>query len=371
MADSPGSPLSSHGSSEFTEDVKFEDGDASIDPFATVPAAKRQRTGLSSYRSTPQLEVFDGEISSDTSGSAPSSPVAAPALVMDDDNTEQVTICRWRKCEAGDLKNTDALVQHIREEHIDNLNTKIKKYMCEWDGCSRQDNPITTAYALKSHMRGHTREKPFYCALPGEQLLSICCLRLMLSSIECDKFFNRSDALTKHLRTVHETETLRQADPPPRINPPASSKPQKLKLTFKKGHASENGLEGDEDTIPEDGDGVFSYPTDIKFTEEEQAMSPDQLFKLLRRQIYWSEQEGERLKKECTDLEAVLKKEWLSKELVLANVIEAELASGLEGSRTTEDLNVAEMVSALLPTEMLPLSGETPWYRQPRSDSGT
>lgn len=41
-------------------------------------------------------------------------------------------------------------------------------------------------------MRSHTGEKPFYCTVP-----------------ECDRNFTRSDALSKHLRTVHETEMFK------------------------------------------------------------------------------------------------------------------------------------------------------------------
>ena len=171
MADSPGSPLSSHGSSEFTEDVKYEDHDASIDPYANVPAAKRQKTGYSSYRSTPQRdEVFDDDISEDTDGGVPNSPVAPPMMVQEEDTVEQVSVCKWKGCEVGDLKNLDLLVQHLRAEHIEGsgaLGQKGKRYVCEWENCPRQDAAPTTAYAMRSHMRSHTREKPFLCAVPG------------------------------------------------------------------------------------------------------------------------------------------------------------------------------------------------------------
>lgn len=175
MADSPGSPLSSHSSSEFTEDVKFEDREASLDidhSYAGMPPSKRQKTGASSYRSTPQYDAQeDGDISSDTSGSAPNSPVAGAAYVQDDEPSEQVTVCRWRNCPAGDLGNMDNLVDHIKDVHIDHHSGRAqKKFVCEWEGCSRIDIQGTSAYALRSHMRSHTREKPFFCALPGEFL---------------------------------------------------------------------------------------------------------------------------------------------------------------------------------------------------------
>ena len=177
MADSPGSPLSSHASSEFTEDVRLDEREASIDdtlPDAVdarlMPPAKRQKLGAYSYRSTPvsQLEIQqeDLEISSDTSGDVPNSPQTGPAYMTDDEPMhEQVTVCRWRNCPAGDLPNMDTLVNHIHNDHI---GQRQKKYSCEWEGCARIDAIHASGYALRAHMRSHTREKPFYCALPGK-----------------------------------------------------------------------------------------------------------------------------------------------------------------------------------------------------------
>jgi len=173
MADSPGSPLSSHASSEFTEDVKTEDREQSFDGLLDqeshlMPPAKRQKLGASSYQSTPlsQLELLqeDDDISSDTSGDVPNSPATGQAYTADDDHGEQVTVCKWRNCPVGDTGDMDALVQHIHDDHI---GIRQKRYACEWEGCSRIDANHASGYALKAHMRSHTREKPFYCALPG------------------------------------------------------------------------------------------------------------------------------------------------------------------------------------------------------------
>ena len=90
----------------------------------------------------------------------------------------------------------DNLVNHINEAHIE---PKQKKYTCEWETCNRKSASHASAYALRAHMRSHTKEKPFMCQLP-----------------ECDRSFTRSDALAKHMRTVHETEALRPSDPVPR-----------------------------------------------------------------------------------------------------------------------------------------------------------
>jgi hypothetical protein len=58
----------------------------------------------------------------------------------------------------------DRLVEHIHNDHIE---SRQKKYTCEWVGCPRKSMPHASGYALKAHMRSHTREKPFYCYLPG------------------------------------------------------------------------------------------------------------------------------------------------------------------------------------------------------------
>lgn len=177
MADSPSaSPLSSHASSEFADDVKTEEREPSLDALPDhadtllMPPAKRQRTGAFSHRSTP-LSHYDpredpGDISSDTLGDVPGSPPGEKLSQMpDDDSVEQVTICKWFNCPAGDLLNMDVLVQHIHDDHI---GTRQKKYVCEWEGCPRLNMNHASGYALKAHMRSHTREKPFYCALPGK-----------------------------------------------------------------------------------------------------------------------------------------------------------------------------------------------------------
>lgn len=94
--------------------------------------------------------------------------VGALGNSQDDDytgqSTDQVTVCRWDGCPVGDLKNMDGLVQHLHFEHI---GSRQKRYSCEWSDCSRKGQTHASAYALRAHMRSHTREKPFYCTLPG------------------------------------------------------------------------------------------------------------------------------------------------------------------------------------------------------------
>ena len=151
-----------------SEDGHDTEEDTSIRP------SKRQKTDGGSAASSavipePEADVpgpdpLEGlsDVSSDTSSDIPSSPISA-CLDLEDFQ-EQVTVCEWDGCDAGDQKNMDKLVEHIHNSHIE---SRQKKYTCEWMSCSRKGLPHASGYALKAHMRSHTREKPFYCYLPG------------------------------------------------------------------------------------------------------------------------------------------------------------------------------------------------------------
>lgn len=165
----PESPLSSVGSSEPFE----EDGHDYEEP--PLRPSKRQKVEAASTTSSavapgPEPEALDAapldgmsDVSSDTSGEIPSSPFNA--RLDEEDFQDQVTECDWDGCPAGDLGNMDKLVEHIHNSHIE---SRQKKYTCEWMTCTRKGLPHASGYALKAHMRSHTREKPFYCYLPGE-----------------------------------------------------------------------------------------------------------------------------------------------------------------------------------------------------------
>lgn len=156
------------------------DYDSPVPDEPALPPSKRQKLGDDSRASSavhvepehtePEPE-FDGDISSDTSDDVPNSPINAK--LDEEEFQEQVTVCAWDGCEAGDMGNMDKLVEHIHNDHIE---SRQKKYTCEWIGCPRKSMPHASGYALKAHMRSHTREKPFYCYLPG---LSSQCYRFI------------------------------------------------------------------------------------------------------------------------------------------------------------------------------------------------
>lgn len=160
-------------SDEPPDDDARDDGDDDDEDAASLRPSKRQKVEAASTASSavvpdaepePEPDALEGmsNLSSDTSGDIPSSLVNA--RLDDEDFQEQVSTCDWDGCPAGDLGNMDRLVEHIHNLHIEN---RQKKYTCEWKSCNRKGLPHASGYALKAHMRSHTREKPFYCYLPG------------------------------------------------------------------------------------------------------------------------------------------------------------------------------------------------------------
>jgi hypothetical protein len=154
--------------SDISSGEDFDDESHHIDDH--LPPAKRQKLGgegstTSSAVPPADPDPLDGlsDISSDTEGDIPSSPINA--RLEEDDYQEQVSACLWEGCDAGDMGTMDRLVEHIHNDHIEG---KQKRYTCEWVGCQRKSLAHASGYALKAHMRSHTREKPFYCYLPGK-----------------------------------------------------------------------------------------------------------------------------------------------------------------------------------------------------------
>lgn len=175
------------------------------------------------------------------------------------------------------------------------------------------------------------------------------------------------------MRTVHETEALRPSDPVPRNHSSAPSKPQRLKLIVNPKPLPDSSASIDDDatiytsnspeleSIRPAPSHPFAYPADIHFTAEEASMRPDRLFALLRRRVHWAEDDAVKLREELEALEVKRKEEWQAKELVLANVMEAELANAFRDGGA--DIESVLALKEDLPHPMLPIEGQTPWYR--------
>ncbi|KAH6898430.1 hypothetical protein B0T10DRAFT_108015 [Thelonectria olida] len=306
----PESPLSSMDESEPYEEEAHEEED-------TTRPLKRQRVDAGSTTSSavvpdaepetvPEPDPLEGmsDVSSDTSGDIPSSPINA--RLDEEDFQDQVTVCDWDGCPAGDQGNMDKLVEHIHNSHIEN---RQKKYTCEWRSCNRKGLPHASGYALKAHMRSHTREKPFYCYLP-----------------ECDRSFTRSDALAKHMRTVHETEALRPSDPVPKSMQSGPVKGSKLKIIIKTPQSHGNQDDGDDIANGDEHNAEYFTPlTEEMFDHEELAFPVDKLYRKCYWESKWADEVGEALKKECKAWEDVYYQEWLEKEVLLAQVIKSEV----------------------------------------------
>lgn len=167
----------------------------------------------------------------------------------------------------------------------------------------------------------------------------------LLTHSECDRSFTRSDALAKHMRTVHETEALRPSDPVPKSqllnNLPNAATPTnkvqriKLKLSFgprgEDTESSTNGEGGGGGSRVGDIDGqeaellpVPEFTPDLGFDAHELALPPSQLYRLLRRQVHWAEIETSKLKRQWQELEPKRKAAFFEKEAALTEVIDAE-----------------------------------------------
>ncbi|KAH8105251.1 hypothetical protein BXZ70DRAFT_920065 [Cristinia sonorae] len=114
----------------------------------------------------------------------PSQPVPSLGSLAppDADGQGDTVECQWEDCSRV-FNRLSTLIEHLHNDHI---GVHKSNYTCEWTTCPRRGIAQTSRFALISHIRSHTGEKPFVCTKP-----------------ECDKSFTRSDALAKHMRIQH------------------------------------------------------------------------------------------------------------------------------------------------------------------------
>jgi hypothetical protein len=220
--------------------------------------------------------------------------------------------------------------------------------------------------------------------------------------LECDRSFTRSDALAKHMRTVHETEALRPSDPVPKhhsSNP--SNNKQRIRLILnandkklEKGSTpgspaptvpipppsdvdyTHNNVIYIQDLAAPNAPTMVQFPPDITFTDRELSLPAPDLFQLLRRQLQWAQQESDELRIEADALEKLRKEEWRAKELLVENVMEAHTANDRRQRADRREPENYEGLDAVendvAPAKQLPIqpkNGKLPWWRETPAQS--
>lgn len=153
------------------------------------------------------------------------------------------------------------------------------------------------------------------------------------------------------MRTVHEAEALRPLEFLPKGSnnlpilggPGASgtatpaSKLQRIKLKLShppRDDASESAAEEHppaaaaptiDDSLDDVDIDLPEYGPEIGFDDHELSLPPQDLYRLLRRQIHWAEKEGKDLRAEWDRTKPKRKQSWLEKEAVFDDVIDAEM----------------------------------------------
>src|SRR5690606_30873357 len=108
--------------------------------------------------------------------------------------------------------------------------------------------------------------------------------------VECDRSFTRSDALAKHMRTVHETEGLRPSESVSKSNSSGDAQPVEPEKRSKK-KAEEEGNDGENS-----GDEVYQrsggcYISQDGFSDDENVFPPRELYAYLSRKPEFLESE--------------------------------------------------------------------------------
>lgn len=191
--------------------------------------------------------------------------------------------------------------------------------------------------------------------------------------IECDRSFTRSDALAKHMRTVHETEALRPSDPVPKSHqnhpqniantayadalfrrqskaissgvpngdgsfrvmqlttpttPSSSSFPASANGLFSTRNSHNNNTCQESDSEIENGASKLRksyYSASDPYSPDETHRPPRELYHYLKQKLKWVQQAHEDLQKELEVFANRRREAWVKKELLLERCLQMEL----------------------------------------------
>ncbi|CCJ28214.1 unnamed protein product [Pneumocystis jirovecii] len=218
-------------------------------------------------------------ISSDTSGSLPSTPKEELSIV---------TTCKWNGC-YKDQGSFDNLIKHLYNIHIGNIKSI---YICEWDNCPLKGITHMSRSSFIIHLKFHIEEKSFSCTIP-----------------ECGKSFIHLNSLKKHMKIIHNLNFLCSSTFNSYIQNPYL---QNQLITNKN---IENFYLKNEDTHFDDKEFVQNnHDKLIEWSEDEVAMSFYDLSNFLKRKLLWIKEENQKLKKRLHRAQNKCKKYYIQKE---------------------------------------------------------
>lgn len=158
------------------------------------------------------------------------------------------------------------------------------------------------------------------------------------------------------MRSVHETDTLRPSDSKSHAAGSTTGTPGtklqriRLKLSHPKDpgadaeHHNQPSTETAPPPAPEAEELVIpEFTPDLGFDDHELSLQPHDLYRVLRRQIFWAEKESAQLQAQWEQLQPQRERAWLEKEAIFNDVIDGELRlfSAIIGSTTDITLPAA------------------------------